>query len=76
MSPSDVPHAAKQGRQSDLEIVATATDSDAKCFLQYAPSAAKTRKCPLSLAMVDRSIVAIATIKSDRVDRASVTEHA
>jgi len=65
MSPSAVPHAAKQGRQSEAEIVATATGSDAKCSLQHAPSAARILKYLLSLGMVDRSIVAIATVKSD-----------
>jgi len=53
--------------------VVTATGSHAKCFLPYAPSAAKTPKCLLSLPMAGRSIVAIATAKSDRVDNAGLT---
>ena len=70
MSPSAVPHVAKQGRQSDTEIVTTATGPHAKCFLQYAPSVAKIPKYPLNLVLVDQCIVAIATAKSDRVDSA------
>jgi len=73
MSPSAVLHAVRQGRQSGTEVVVTATGSHAKCFLPYAPSAAKTPKCLLSLPMAGRSIVAIATVKSDRVDNAGLT---
>ncbi len=39
MSPSAAPHAARQGRQSDTEIVAPATGSDAKCIPQHVRSA-------------------------------------
>jgi len=74
MSPSAVPHAAKQGSQSDMAVVATATVSHAKCFLPYAPIAAKTPKCLLSLPTAGLSIVAIATEKSDRVDNAGLTK--
>jgi len=73
MSPSAVPHADRQGRQGGMEVVVAATDSHGKCFLPYAPSAAKTPKCLLSLSMTGRSIVAIATVKSDRVDNAGLT---
>jgi len=72
MSPSAVPHAARQGRQSGMEVVVTAT-GHAKCFLPYAPSAAKTPKCLLSLSLAGRSIVAIATVNSDRLDNAGLT---
>ncbi len=68
MSPSVAPHAARQGSQNDTEM--TATDPDAKCFRQHVPSVAKIPKYPLNLVPVDRCIVAIATVKSDRVDRA------
>ena len=73
MSPSAVPHVARRGRQSDTEIVATATGAHAKCFLQYAPSVAKRPKYHLNLAVISRCIVAIATVKSDRVDNACLT---
>jgi hypothetical protein len=73
MSPSAVPHADRQGRQSGMEMVVTATGSHAKCFLPYAPSAAKTPKCLLSLSMTGQSIVAIATVKSGWVDNAGLT---
>jgi len=65
MSPSVVPRAARQGSQSDMEIVAAATTLAAKCFPQHAPSVAKIPKYPLNLVLVDRCIVAIATVKSD-----------
>jgi len=67
MSPSAVPRAAKQGNQSVTEIAAIAMGPDAKCSLQYAPSVAKTLKYLLNLAVVDQCIVAIATVKSDKV---------
>jgi len=68
MSPSAVPRAARQGNQSAMEVAAIATGPDARCSLQYAPSAAKIPKYPLNLAVVDRCIAVIATVKSDRVD--------
>ena len=73
MSPSAVPHADRQGRQSGMEMVVTATGSRAKCLLPYAPSAAKTPKYLLSLPTAGRSIVASATVKSDRADNAGLT---
>ncbi|MBA7684993.1 hypothetical protein ES703_93406 [subsurface metagenome] len=48
--------------------MAIAQGLDAKCSPQYAPSVAKTRKYHLSLAKVDQSIVAIATVQSDSID--------
>ena len=65
MSPSAAPHAARQGSQNDTEM--TATGPDAKCFGQHAPSVAKIPRYPLNPVLVDRCIVAIATVKSDRV---------
>lgn len=65
MSPSAVPRAARQGNQSVMEIATIATGPDAKCFRQYALSAAKRPKYPLNPEAVDRCIVAIATVKSD-----------
>jgi len=72
-SPNVVPHAAKQGSQSVMEIVvvATAIDPSDKCFLQYALSVAKTPRYRSSPARVDQYIVAIATIRPNRVDNAS-----
>jgi ribosomal protein S21 len=59
-----------------MEVVVTATGSPGKCSLLYAPSAAKRRKYLLSLPTAGRSIVAIATEKSDRADNAGLTtEH-
>jgi hypothetical protein len=72
-SPSAVPHADRRGRQSGMEVVGIATGPQGKCFLPYAPSAAKTPKCLLSLPTAGRSIAAIATIKSDRLDNAGLT---
>jgi hypothetical protein len=72
MSPSAVPHADRQRRQNGMEVVATATGHHDRCFLRHAPSAAKTPKCLLRLPVAGRSIAAIATEKSDRVDNAGV----
>lgn len=75
MSLSAVPRAAKQGNQSATEVVAlaAATAPRAKCFPPYAPSVVKKPKCRLNLAVVDRYIVAIVTVKSDRIDNAGLT---
>ena len=73
MSPSAVRRAAKQGNQSVTGIAAIATGPDAKCFPQYALSVAKTPKYPLNLAVVDRCIVAIATVKSESANSAGLT---
>ena len=67
MSPSAAPRAVRQGSQSVTEIVAT--DPDARCFPQHAPSVARILKYPLNLAVIGRCIVAIATVKSDQVDK-------
>jgi hypothetical protein len=72
MSPSDVPHADRQGRQSGTEVVATATGSHVRRLLPHAPSAGTTPRCLLSLLVAGRSIAAIATVKSDRVDNAGL----
>jgi len=56
-SPNVVPHAA--------------IDPSDKCFLQYALSVAKTPRYRSSPARVDQYIVAIATIRPNRVDNAS-----
>ena len=68
---SAVPHAAKQGRQSVTEVV-VATGPSGKCFPQYVPSVAKRPKYRSSPAKVDQYIVAIATIRSNRVDNSSL----
>ncbi len=62
-SPSDVPHAVRQGSQSVTETAATGPD--ARCFLRHALSVAKTPKYPLNLAVISRFTVVIATVKSD-----------
>ena len=73
MSPSVVPRADRQGRQRGTEVVATDTVSRARCFPPYAPSAAKTPKCLLSLPAAGRFIAAIATENSDRADNHGLT---
>ncbi len=70
MSQSAVPRAAKQGSQSVTETAATGPD--ARCFPRHAPSAARTPRYPLNLAVISRFTVAIATVKSDRVGNAGV----
>ncbi len=67
MSQSAVPPAARQGSQSVME--AAATDPHARCFPRHAPSAARTPKYPLNPVKVDRYTVAIATVKSNKVDK-------
>ena len=67
MIPSAVPRAARQGSQSATETVAT--EPHVRCFLQHAPSAARIPKYPLNLVVIGRCIVAIATEKSDQVDK-------
>ncbi len=70
MSPNAVPNAARQGRQN---VAATAvTEPRAKCSLQYAPSVAKAPKYPLNLGVIGRYTAAIATVKSDLVDKVSL----
>ena len=73
MSPSAVPHAARQGSQNEMEIVVTTTVSHAECFLPYAPSVAKTPKCLSSLPTAGPSIVEIATIRSNWLDNSGLT---
>ena len=79
MSPSAALRAARQGSQSVTEIAAmeiAAMPPDARCFPQHARSVARVPKYPLNLAVISRYIVAIATVKSDRVDNAVLTfEH-
>ena len=69
--PSAVSHAARKGKHgrtatvaTAIEMIATATSLDAKCFLRYVPSVAKLPRCHLNPAKVDQFIVAIATIRS------------
>jgi len=71
MIPSAVPRAAVQGSQSATE--AAVTDPHARCFPQYARSAAKKLKYPSNLAVISQCTVAIATVKSDRAHNASLT---
>jgi hypothetical protein len=73
MSPSAVPHAGRQGRQSRVEVVGTAMGPRARCSLPNAHSAAKRPKCLLRLPLAGQSIVEIATTKSDRADNAGLT---
>ncbi len=62
-SPSAVRHAAKQGKQSVTETVATAIDPGAKCSLRYAPNAVKKLKYHSSPVKVDQCIVVSATVR-------------
>jgi len=64
MSPSAVPRADRPGSQSVPEAATeAATDPDARCFRQHVPSVVRIPKYPLSLAVIGRSTVAIATVK-------------
>ena len=70
---SIVPHVARKGKHGSTETVATAvamtaTGHHAKCSPRDVPSMVKTPKYPLNLAVVDRCIAVIATVKSNRVD--------
>ena len=73
MSLSAVRHVAKPGKPSVTEVVAIATEPDAKCSRQYAPSVAKTLKYRSNHAKVDQCIVAIAIEKTELADNASLT---
>ncbi len=66
-SPSVVQNAARQGSQNVTEAVTTVPD--VRCSLRYVPSAAKAPKSHLNLAVISRFTVAIATEKSDLVDK-------
>ncbi len=72
MSPSAVRHAVKQEGQSVPEIVATAPGHHAKCSRQYVLSVARKLKCLSNPVKVDRCIVVIATVRSDRANNASL----
>ncbi len=79
MIPSAVLHAARRERHGSTATVATAigmiamvTGLNAKCFLRYAPSVEKLLTCHSSPAKIDQCIVAIATIRSDLTDHASL----
>ena len=67
-SPSAVPHAAKQGRHSVTELVATGPSG--RCSRQYAPSVAKKPKYHLSPAKVDQYTVVIAITRPDKASNA------
>jgi len=72
MSLSVVPHAVEPTKHSVPTMETTATVPSGKCFLPSTPSVGKTRKYRLSLVKADRCIVAIATIRSDSADHASL----
>ena len=67
MSQNAVQNAVRQGSQSATETVAT--DPDARCFPQHAPSVAKAPKFLFSLAGISQFTAAIATEKSAQVDK-------
>jgi hypothetical protein len=72
-SPSVVRNAARQGSHNVTEVVVVViTVPDVRCSPQYVPSVAKTPKYPLNHAVIDLFIVAIATVKPDRVFNAGV----
>jgi hypothetical protein len=62
---SAVPHAAKLGKQSAMEIVAMAISQGGKCSPSHVPSVAKRPKYRLNPAEIDQYIVAIAIIRSE-----------
>ena len=72
MNQSVVPNAARHGRQSAtetvataMEMVATVTEPLAKCSLRYAPIVARKLKYRLNHAKADQCIAVIVTVKSD-----------
>ena len=67
MSPSAVPPAARQEKQSVMEAAVATGGPRAVCSPQNAPRAAKTPKFPLNPAVINRFTVAIATVKPGRV---------
>ena len=67
MSQSDVPRAARQESQNVTEAVTMVPD--ARCSPRYVPSVAKTPKYPLNHAVISRFTAAIATGKSNLVDK-------
>ena len=69
MNPDVVPSAAEQGKRSAMEVAALAMGPGARCSLRYAPNAAKIPKYPLNRMGTNQCTVAIATAKSDRVDK-------
>ena len=64
MSLSVVRHAAKQGKQSVMEV-ATVPEANAKCSLLYVLSVARKPKCRLNHEKIDQCIVASAIISSN-----------
>jgi len=71
-----VPHAARKGRHGStaivaiaMEMIAIATGLNARCSPRPAPSAAKAPKSRFNLAVISRFTAAIATEKSDLVDK-------
>jgi len=67
MSPSAVWHAARQGSQNAMEVAVT--EHPARCSPRPAPSAAKAPKSLFNLAVISRFTAAIATEKSNLVDK-------
>ena len=73
MSPSAALHADRQERQSGTQVVVTDTVSRARCTPPYAPTVVERPKYLSHLPTAGRSIVAIATEKSDRADNGGLT---
>ena len=69
MSLSAVHHAARQGRQSVTEVVATGLSGN--CSQQYVPSVVRKPNYHLSPAKVDLCTVVNATARSNRMSNAA-----
>ena len=65
--PKRCPSCRQTGSQSVTETAVTGLD--ARCFPLRVPSAARTPKYPLNLAVIGQFTVAIATVKSDQADK-------
>ena len=72
MSLSAVHHVARRGEQAVMEIVAMATDPNAKCSLPYVLSAVRNAKSLSNPVKADLYIVVSAIIKSSCVNKVSL----
>ncbi len=66
-SRNDARNAARHGSQSNTATVVI--ELHARCSPRPAPSAVKAPKFPFNLAVISRFTAAIATVKSDQVDK-------
>jgi hypothetical protein len=55
--------AVRQGKRSDMEVVATVASLSGRCFLPYAPNVAKRLKYRLNPERVNQFTAVLATVK-------------